>query len=68
LRNEFNKGNEQLRKRLKETDASKLEPKPKLDPFADAVSGKLPVIFSAHRADDIQTALRITSEFKLKAQ
>ena len=68
LRNEFNKGNEQLRKRLKETDASKLEPKPKLDPFADAVSGKLPVIFSAHRADDIQTALRITSEFKLKAR
>ncbi|RLS26982.1 MAG: amidohydrolase [Planctomycetota bacterium] len=68
LRNEFNKGNEQLRKRLKETDGSKLEPKPKLDPFADAVSGKLPVIFSAHRADDIQTALRITSEFNLKAQ
>ncbi len=68
LRNEFSKGKEQARKRAKETDGVKTEPKPKLDAFADAVTGKLPVIFAAHRADDIQTALRITSEFNLKAR
>jgi imidazolonepropionase-like amidohydrolase len=31
-----------------------------------ALEGKVPVYFSAHRRDDIQTALRIASEFKLK--
>lgn len=31
-----------------------------------ALEGKVPVYFSAHRKDDIQTALRIASEFKLK--
>ena len=31
-----------------------------------AVQGKIPVYFAAHRKDDIQTALRIAAEFKLK--
>jgi imidazolonepropionase-like amidohydrolase len=31
-----------------------------------ALEGKMPVIFAAHRADDIRTALRIADEFKLK--
>lgn len=31
-----------------------------------ALEGKVPVYFAAHRKDDIQTALRIASEFKLK--
>jgi imidazolonepropionase-like amidohydrolase len=31
-----------------------------------ALEGKVPVYFAAHRRDDIQTALRIASEFKLK--
>jgi imidazolonepropionase-like amidohydrolase len=31
-----------------------------------AVDGSLPVYFTAHRADDILTALRIADEFKLK--
>jgi imidazolonepropionase-like amidohydrolase len=31
-----------------------------------ALEGKVPVYFAAHRADDIATALRIASEFKLK--
>ena len=31
-----------------------------------ALEGKVPVIFAAHRADDIRTALRIAEEFKLR--
>lgn len=31
-----------------------------------ALEGKVPVYFAAHRRDDIQTALRIATEFKLK--
>ncbi|MFZ9861425.1 MAG: amidohydrolase family protein [Gemmataceae bacterium] len=68
LRNEFSKGRDHARKRAAETDPAKRDPKPKLDPFADAVEGKLPVLFAAHRADDIQTALRLTKEFGLKAR
>src|SRR5207249_3510662 len=32
-----------------------------------ALAGKIPVIFSAHRADDLATALRLAKEFKLQA-
>ncbi len=31
-----------------------------------ALDGKMPVVFSAHRADDLMTALRIAGEFKLQ--
>ena len=34
-----------------------------LEPF---LQGKLPVIFSAHRADDMMTGLRLAEEFKLR--
>jgi imidazolonepropionase-like amidohydrolase len=44
---------------------------PDRDPRAEALgaclSGKLPVIFSARREDDILTALRLTREFKLRS-
>lgn len=39
---------------------------PKLDALRPALEGKAPVIFTAHRADDIRTALRIADEFQLK--
>lgn len=39
---------------------------PKLAPLLAALEGKSPVYFAAHRGDDIQTALRIADEFKLK--
>jgi imidazolonepropionase-like amidohydrolase len=39
---------------------------PKLDALVPALEGKMPVYFAAHRQDDISTALRIASEFKLK--
>jgi imidazolonepropionase-like amidohydrolase len=39
---------------------------PKLEALIPALEGKVPVIFAAHRADDIRTALRIAEEFNLK--
>lgn len=39
---------------------------PKLEPLVPALQGTAPVLFEAHRADDIQTALRIIEEFQLK--
>src|SRR5204863_815804 len=39
---------------------------PKLEALLPALDGKVPVYFAAHRADDIQTALRLADEFKLK--
>jgi imidazolonepropionase-like amidohydrolase len=33
-----------------------------------ALDGKVPVIFAAHRSDDLATALRLAREFKLKAR
>jgi imidazolonepropionase-like amidohydrolase len=38
----------------------------KLEALIPALEGKAPVYFAAHRKDDIQTALRIAAEFKLK--
>ncbi len=39
----------------------------KLEALGPVLAGKVPVLFSAHRADDIVTALRLAREFKLKA-
>ena len=39
---------------------------PKHEALMPALEGKIPVYFAAHRKDDIQTALRIAAEFKLK--
>src|SRR5260370_26398271 len=33
-----------------------------------ALDGKVPVVFRAHRPDDLDTALRLAKEFNLKAQ
>jgi imidazolonepropionase-like amidohydrolase len=41
---------------------------PKLEALALALDGKVPVIFAAHRADDLITALRVAKEFKLSAR
>src|SRR5262249_4893216 len=40
----------------------------KLEALALAPDGKVPVVFSAHRADDIDTALRLAKEFNLHTQ
>lgn len=55
----------------KKRDVKDEEKKPgrnlKLEALEPVLTGKLPVYFSAHRGDDIGTALRIAEEFKLKA-
>lgn len=38
----------------------------KLEPVAAALRGEIPAIFNAYRADDIDTAIRLAQEFKLK--
>ena len=38
----------------------------KAEALAPALKGEVPVIFSAHRADDIMTGLRLSEEFGLK--
>jgi imidazolonepropionase-like amidohydrolase len=46
------------------TKAPAIEPKQAA--LADVVTGKTPAIFNAYRADDIDTAIRIGTEFHLK--
>jgi imidazolonepropionase-like amidohydrolase len=56
------------RKRAATKDEDKKPPRNlKLEALQLALDGKVPVIFSAHRADDIHTALRLAKEFNLKA-
>ncbi len=50
----------------RKADPDKTPKNPKAEGLLPALEGKVPVIFSAHRADDIRTALRIADEFKLK--
>ncbi len=69
IRTAFAQAQSQLHKR----DAAKGTDKQpaanaKLDALGLALDGKMPVIFSAHRADDLTTALRLAKEFKLKAR
>jgi imidazolonepropionase-like amidohydrolase len=51
-------------------EGSDLSKQPTIEPrtaaVADVVTGKTPAIFNAYRADDIDTAIRIGSEFHLK--
>jgi imidazolonepropionase-like amidohydrolase len=59
-----------IRKAFTDAQAYKAKPpaakNPKLEALVPALEGKIPVYFAAHRKDDIQTALRIAAEFKLK--
>jgi imidazolonepropionase-like amidohydrolase len=51
-------------------DGSDVAKQPAIEPksaaLADVVSGKTPAIFNVYRADDIDTAIRIGTEFHLK--
>jgi imidazolonepropionase-like amidohydrolase len=51
-------------------EGSDLSKQPAIEPktaaLADVVSGKTPAIFNAYRADDIDTAIRLGTEFHLK--
>jgi imidazolonepropionase-like amidohydrolase len=55
------------RKKAAAKDEEKRPPyNPKWEALSLALDGKLPVIFAAHRADDLCTALRLAKEFNLK--
>ena len=43
-------------------------PNPKLEALGLALAKKVPVLFAAHRADDLETALRLAREFDLSAR
>jgi len=55
-------------KRATAKDPDKLPPRNlKLEALELALDRKVPVLFSAHRADDLVTALRLAKEFNLRA-
>jgi imidazolonepropionase-like amidohydrolase len=69
LRTAFTQAKNRALKRL----AARADDKPtpadaKLDALGLALDHKIPVIFAAHRADDLQTALRLAKEFDLRAR
>jgi imidazolonepropionase-like amidohydrolase len=69
LRTAFTQAKNRAVKRL----AARADDKPtpadaKLDALGLALDHKIPVIFAAHRADDLQTALRLAKEFDLRAR
>jgi imidazolonepropionase-like amidohydrolase len=69
VRNAFTQAQNQLRKRAAAKGDDKAPPpNGKLDALGLALEGKVPVIFAAHRADDMDTALRLAKEFDLKAR
>ena len=55
---------QQYQKELKNDDPPERDLKKEI--LVEALEGRLPVKVHAHRADDIQTALRLAKEFKLK--
>jgi imidazolonepropionase-like amidohydrolase len=54
------------KKRKDSGDATAPDRDLKLDPLVDVLAGKIPVVVSAHRVDDILTAIRIADEFGFK--
>jgi imidazolonepropionase-like amidohydrolase len=69
VRNAFVQAQADARKRATAKDEDKRPPRNlKLEALAQALDGKLPVIFAAQRADDLETALRLAKEFKLNAE
>jgi imidazolonepropionase-like amidohydrolase len=68
VRNAFAQAQADLQKRKSAKPDDKKPPRNlKLEALQLALEGTIPVVFSAHRADDIGTALRIAKEFKLRA-
>src|SRR5207302_4696340 len=69
VRNALAQAQSDARKRAATKDEEKKPPRNlKLEALLLALDGKVPVVFSAHRVDDLDTALRLAKEFKLNAQ
>jgi imidazolonepropionase-like amidohydrolase len=68
VRNALAQARANARKRAAAKEEDK-QPPPnlKLEALELALARKVPVVFSAHRADDLATALRLAREFKLRA-
>src|SRR5579872_541624 len=58
--------NNQRKKAATKGDDKQPPTNAKLDALGLALDGKIPVIFTAHRADDMNTAQRLAKEFHLK--
>src|SRR5262249_21921873 len=68
VRTTFAQAQNNARKRAAAKDEDKRPTRNlKLEALELALDGKTPVIFSAHRADDLGTALRLAREFNLRA-
>lgn len=68
VRNALTQAQAYLRKRDAAKDEDKRPPRNlKHEAFEPVLSGKIPLIVSANRADDLCTALRLAKEFKVKA-
>src|SRR5207253_2482996 len=60
VRSAFIQAQNHARKKKTAAEDKQPAPNPKLDALEGVLTGKVPVFFSAHRADDINTALRLT--------
>jgi imidazolonepropionase-like amidohydrolase len=61
----------QAQENVRKKDSAKEEDKrparnPKIEALEPVLKGEIPVLFAAHRANDIETALRIAREYHLK--
>jgi imidazolonepropionase-like amidohydrolase len=68
VRTVFSQARDYAAKKASAKDDKKPAPNTKLDALSLALEGKVPVIFAAHRADDLATGLRLAKEFNLKAR
>jgi imidazolonepropionase-like amidohydrolase len=67
VRNALTQAQNNKQKRAKAKDPDKSPARNlKLEALEVALDRKIPVVFSAHRADDLGTALRLANEFNLK--
>ncbi len=68
VRTAFSAAQNYLHKKATAKEDKKPAANPKLDALGLALDGKIPVIFAAHRADDLATGLRLAKEFGLKGR
>jgi len=69
VRTAFAQAQSDARKRSATKDEEKRPPRNlKLEALQLALERKVPVVFAAHRADDLDTALRLAKEFDLRAE
>jgi imidazolonepropionase-like amidohydrolase len=68
VRNALSQARDHARKKATAKEDKPVAANPRLDALALALDRKVPVIFAAHRSDDLQTALRLAKEFNLQAR